>query len=272
MPRYSLIIYSKNKITLQNFLMFLQKKLSVYLQLVLKYTKKEKVKKEITILKSPHINKTAQEKYKYIVYSYIIKTYSFKIQKYILFLKKLRNNLFSDIKLKMKIIIEKKSFNIKINCFKINNYKLNLIRIKKNNTRNVKNKMFFIAKISKIKVIKINNIFSNLLITIKKIQKKQVQPVLVEKEKFIFFPGKKIKFKTCKISRTKKRNYNYNYWILFKKPLKSDLLKIQEWNSKEYKKKINYIYLKTYVNLIKKTLNYVKINDCIGEFEIHKKI
>jgi hypothetical protein len=42
MPKYYITIYSKNKITLQNFLVFLQKKFSILnLQLVLKYTKKK---------------------------------------------------------------------------------------------------------------------------------------------------------------------------------------------------------------------------------------
>lgn len=42
MPKYYITIYSKNKITLQNFLILLQKKFSILnLQLVLKYNKKE---------------------------------------------------------------------------------------------------------------------------------------------------------------------------------------------------------------------------------------
>jgi hypothetical protein len=85
----------------------------------------------ITILKSPHVNKTAQESYESITYSYTIKTHSFRIQKYILFLKKLRNNLFPDIQTKVKIILEKKFFNVENYCFKINNYRLDSIKTKK---------------------------------------------------------------------------------------------------------------------------------------------
>lgn len=178
MPKYYITIYSKNKIVLQKFLMFLQKKLSILnLQLVLKYNKKEKIKKKIAILKSPHINKTAQEQYEHVVYSYTIKTHSFRIQKYILFLKKLRNNLFPNMKTKIKIVIKKKAFNIEANCFKITNYKLNLITINK----------------------------------------------------------------------------------------------IQKWNSKKYKRKNGYINSKTYLNLMEKTSNYLRIIDCAGEFEINKK-
>lgn len=144
MPKYYITIYSKNKIILQNFLIFLQKRLPILkLQLVSKYNKKVKIKKTITILKSPHINKTAQERYESITYSYTIKINSFRTQKYILFLKKLRNNLFPDVKIKIKTTIEKKTFNIKIHCFKINNYKLNLNKIKnlqKLNSKNYKKK------------------------------------------------------------------------------------------------------------------------------------
>lgn len=47
-------------------------------------------------------------------------------------------------------------------------------------------------------------------------------PIKVRKERFDFFLGKKVKFKSFKVSGNKKRNrrYNYDYWIYLEKAFK----------------------------------------------------
>ena len=102
-------VNSKNKTILQKFLIFLQKRLPILnLQMILKYNKKEKKRKIITVLKSPHINKTSQEKFELTNYSLKISTNSFRTHKYLLYFKKLNNNLFPDVKIKTVICIQHK--------------------------------------------------------------------------------------------------------------------------------------------------------------------
>ncbi len=61
-------------------------------------------KKIFTVLKSPHVNKTAQEHFEYRLYTHQFKIYSSKSFLLLLFLKKLKHNVFSDILFKVEII------------------------------------------------------------------------------------------------------------------------------------------------------------------------
>ena len=102
MANIKITIFSKNKKTLYNFLSFLKQKLPILeLKITAKYNNKKNHHKKITVLKSTHINKTAQEKYKYETHSLRLRTNTFKELKYLLFLKKLRNNSFPNIKIKI---------------------------------------------------------------------------------------------------------------------------------------------------------------------------
>ena len=91
-------------------------------------------KKVITVLKSPHVNKTAQEKFEYRIYKNKIKCFTPQILLLLTFLKKLRFSFLSDINFKLILIsnnkIEKKNLKNQIN---INNFclvykELNLIK------------------------------------------------------------------------------------------------------------------------------------------------
>jgi ribosomal protein S10 len=102
LSKFYITISSKNKTTIRKFFNFLQKNLSnIENKAILQYKKKKNKKKIINVLKSPHINKSAQEKFQYTIYSITIKIYSFKINKQIILFKKLNNNLFPDIKTKI---------------------------------------------------------------------------------------------------------------------------------------------------------------------------
>jgi len=59
---FKIIITSKNHITIRNFFLFLYKNKINKLN-ILKSIFQEKKKKKLTILKSPHVNKTAQEQF-----------------------------------------------------------------------------------------------------------------------------------------------------------------------------------------------------------------
>ena len=90
--------------------------------------------KRLSLLKSPHINKTSQEQFENRVFKkqFIVKTT--KDFKYLVFLKKLNSQLFPDVNIKLKCVVSCKSlqklslnvFNPNYNkfrvyyCFKVN--------------------------------------------------------------------------------------------------------------------------------------------------------
>ena len=68
---------------------------------------KHEKRKFVTILKSPHVNKTAQEQFEYRFFSKHFLVFSIKPQIFFLLLKKLKNLSFSGIKLEVKGVFEK---------------------------------------------------------------------------------------------------------------------------------------------------------------------
>lgn len=94
-------LYSKDKNSLKRFILLLQKINSKWknLTFVLKNIKKRR--KKITILKSPHVNKKAQTQYQTITYGTSIRYSTLEIKKKDILLKKIRNHLFPDVKMKI---------------------------------------------------------------------------------------------------------------------------------------------------------------------------
>jgi ribosomal protein S10 len=92
-------ISSKNKETLQLFLMFLSKLENN--NLLIKYFPKQKIKKFVTVLKSPHINKSAQEQFEFRVYTKKLQISSPQHLKFLYFLKKSQITIFPFINLKL---------------------------------------------------------------------------------------------------------------------------------------------------------------------------
>ena len=113
MTKYEIKLYSKNKKSLDSFLkLFKRSKNEIQnLQVFLKTLKRKKRQKRITVLKSPHVNKTAQEQFQLVTYQAVVTCFSWEIKKNTLLLKKIKNYLFPDIKMK----IEKKNFPYRIN-------------------------------------------------------------------------------------------------------------------------------------------------------------
>ena len=95
-------ISSKSKETLKLFLTFLSKFENNNFSLVIKYFPKQKIKKFITILKSPHVNKSAQEQFEFRVYTKKLFISSTQHLKFLYFLKKLQNNTFPFVRLEIK--------------------------------------------------------------------------------------------------------------------------------------------------------------------------
>lgn len=145
MTKYSIVLYSKNKKSLNNFLKFLEHDLKIQqIQKSTKYIKRDTKKKRITVLKSPHVNKSAQEQFEYRVYSLGISFYSSRVKKNLVLLKKVKNQLFPDIKIKIKGILKIKqnfirkmtlnpdNFTFKISELNRTNQRLSLKHIRKN--------------------------------------------------------------------------------------------------------------------------------------------
>lgn len=144
MKSYHLTFLSKNKNSLNSAFLFFFKTSNLNFNIVKKYFQKKTDKHFLTILKSPHVNKKAQEQFEIRIYSKQLSIYSPKKLKYLFFLKKIQENLFSDVKLKIKFsITEKKQNNLRFTTFNPDNFKLNINKnftSQKNNLQNFKMK------------------------------------------------------------------------------------------------------------------------------------
>ena len=102
---FYLKISCKDKRILKKFLEIFTKikSLPIYIK---PFSRREK-RKFVTVLKSPHVNKTAQEQFEYRIFSRHFLIFSLKPQIFFLFIKKLKNLSFSGVKLEVKGVFEK---------------------------------------------------------------------------------------------------------------------------------------------------------------------
>ena len=71
--------------------------------------------------------------------------------------------------------------------------------------------------------------------------------------------------------KNEKRNTKIDFLTLKNYDLNLNRIKnIQKWETREYKKKSNINSLNLFSDSIKKTLNYLKINDYAGELKINR--
>jgi ribosomal protein S10 len=100
----NIIIYSKNINSINKFLNFFYKKLTFK---ILKYQifkskfQKPIQKKILTVLKSPHVNKTAQEQFEYRLFRKQLTLFSYKSGLFLILLKYIKFKLFPDLKIKI---------------------------------------------------------------------------------------------------------------------------------------------------------------------------
>ena len=102
---FYLKISCKDKSILKKFLRFLTK--MNFLPISVKAFPKHEKRKFVTVLKSPHVNKTAQEQFEFRLYSKHILIRSFKPLTFLLLLKKLKNLSFTGLNLEIKGFLEK---------------------------------------------------------------------------------------------------------------------------------------------------------------------
>ena len=123
--KWNLTKKNKKKIKIDGFLSYLQQKQN---------------RKIFTILKSPHVNKTAQEQIEYRQFSKQIVIFSFQIFKFLILLKKIQNNIFPDIKIQIKYIIKNKTTEkTKLIAINPDNFRIKSFFYDKNNTLTITN-------------------------------------------------------------------------------------------------------------------------------------
>ena len=114
MKIHQLTIESKNKKAITKFINFLTKQTHLLnLNLTKKIVFYNIKNKKMSILKSPHVHKTAQEQFEFKLFSVKIFIETTRNLKFLTFLKKIQNTLFSEIKLKLKLITSEKLYDEK---------------------------------------------------------------------------------------------------------------------------------------------------------------
>ena len=106
---FYLKVSSKDNKVLEKFIQFLLKLETS--PTILKHFAKQKKRKFVTILKSPHVNKTAQEQFEFRYYRKQFLINSLKPLTYFLTLKKIKNMSFPGIKLEVKGLFSKSEKN-----------------------------------------------------------------------------------------------------------------------------------------------------------------
>lgn len=97
-------IFSKEKETLNRFLKFFSKlQLS---EIQLKQLQKKRKSKFITILKSPHVNKTAQEQFDFKIFTKQIVLFSSKPFLFLMMFKKIKSLTFPGLKIEIKCLLK----------------------------------------------------------------------------------------------------------------------------------------------------------------------
>jgi Ribosomal protein S10p/S20e len=126
--KYCQISVSSNNLnSLKSFFLFCFYNKNIHLFLLKKYFKRKQKNKILTILKSPHINKKAQEQFEQKIFlrKYIL--YSQKLPQWLVLIKKIKTCIFSDIKIEIKFII---SSNVDNQFCSPDNFKLNILEKK----------------------------------------------------------------------------------------------------------------------------------------------
>ena len=96
-----LTISSKSLQSIKNFLLFWENAVESKIHLAKKKFQKKRKTKVLSILKSPHVNKTAQEQFEFRTYSRRLWIYSPRYYNHLILIKKIKMNLFPDIKIKV---------------------------------------------------------------------------------------------------------------------------------------------------------------------------
>jgi ribosomal protein S10 len=126
MKTLNIKIESKNQISIKKFLKFFKETSNTNFKTIQKFFSKKEKKTFISILKSPHVNKSAQEQFEIRNHSAQITIQTNQPFKLLIVLKKIKINLFPDINIKLRLIFNKKvQKSFKQKFFNIDNFQPN---------------------------------------------------------------------------------------------------------------------------------------------------
>lgn len=127
MKFYHLTFLSKNKNSLHRNFLFFMTTSNLNFNVIKKYFQKKTKKRFITILKSPHVNKSAQEQFVSHKFAKQLTIFSSKNFQYAYLLKQIKSNVLSDVKVRIKCSLNKqKDTSNKLQIFNPDNFYLNL--------------------------------------------------------------------------------------------------------------------------------------------------
>lgn len=166
MITFSITVWSKNKTSLNHFVLFFKKYLIHNSNTIAKYFQKKVNTKIITVLKSPHVNKKSQEQFETKIFKKQINIKLRNNWKLISFFRRVCHSMCSDINIKVKQLFHSKHFyKKKLHTITLKNFK---IKMHNNSTVKVKNFKFqnnlkFLKKDTTLNLImskKTNQLFS----------------------------------------------------------------------------------------------------------------
>ena len=114
---FSLKISSKNKNSLESFLFFISK---IKIPIIIGNYPQHKKKKFLTVLRSPHVNKTAQEQFEFKVYSRKLVIQSSQHKMLLIFLKKIIKSSFPGLTIQVCCSIVNKKPSLALNALNPN--------------------------------------------------------------------------------------------------------------------------------------------------------
>lgn len=135
-------IYSKNLNSLTNFLKFfykLQMNQLFRLKLFTVQSQKKKKTSFFSVLKSPHVNKKAQEQFEFYTHSKQLKIHVSKLNQFLTICKIIKTKLFFDVKIETKFVLSNKLF--KYNLFDKTNSDRFLLKFTQNKNFHFSNVM-----------------------------------------------------------------------------------------------------------------------------------
>jgi ribosomal protein S10 len=110
MPKFTILLCSKNKKTINHSLNFFKNSEKQNIRITKKLLQKKKKKNKISILKSPHVNKTAQKHFQFIYFFTSLSFETYALQKNLILLKRIKQQLFPDLKILIKVTYKKRKF------------------------------------------------------------------------------------------------------------------------------------------------------------------
>lgn len=130
---------------------------------IFSYSQQKQKQKVFTTLKSPHVNKTAQEQIEYRLFSKQINIFSFQILKFLILIKQIQTKICPDIEIQIKFVLNAKRI-LKIKRISLNpdNYKIKQLFSKKKKDIFYKQKVYNYNKEQTVFYLKLFDMYGEL--------------------------------------------------------------------------------------------------------------